>query len=957
MIEVFRLNIFLSHFFYLINNYPVKYINMKLKSLLFLLIPALFLISVSVVQASVCDLDTTLNVVARDPSGNYIPGVKAELYYQTVDANGDARPGNRVTSATTNSNTGIAVLKFRNSNSLNENYALRLQAISKDFTSYWYYNITLACGETKNLEETLSGINFVLRDYNGGLLYNTKFNVYTQQYDADGNPIKQTKDLVASLDTGSSGSAQIYVPQGSVRSIDGDQGDYYMLEMTRDRKLFSLYNIKAVDGLMTYVEYYSSGVKITLRTALGSLFPSGTKIQVYQQTVDSNNNDVQGAQVGEFETNDDGYGIFEYPAGLYVLGIEDDSGQYDYLWDVEIMEGQLNEYDWQVGNNWQVGDETCEESSKLILNLISMGGDPLSSFKYEIYEQDADVFGRPIPGRKIKSGSTNSAGRAEVSFKPDPRKSYVIKVYDKKSDAGEFWFFDAAKFVCGYDRTVTKSLPYLRIILRDGQGNLKTNASFSLYEQGFDVDNNPIKSASKLVANMKTGNDGSAIMYVAPAHPFDQSRRGLYVLSASVGKTVFDAYNILVTADKNAKFEYVFSDLSLSVKSAAGQALGNKEVGLYEQIKDGSNYLLGDKLSSGKTDDSGVLHLEYPAGSYALVIDDGFKRDNVFWDAIIKDRQSNHATLSANLTRVSLSSSLGDMSSLGSALQVYSLYESGAYFYKDKEVGTIKLSANKQGEVLLADGPYLISYTDKAKIEYGQAFWAENDKINTLKIKVEKAQQISAGQKFSLTKPAISRAIMSGAATNPSGSTGVSTNLSQRLSGYILLQVEDKGQAWYLNPADSKRYYLANGAGAYQIMRKAGIGITNSDLSKIPIGVDIRFAKGDSDGDLLPDGLEVAIGSNPNNSDTDGDGFLDGAEVRDSYNPNGAGRLSYDLNFANKLKGKILLQVQKNGEAWYVNPSDGKRYYLGNGDLAFQIMRYLSLGISNQNLASINVGQ
>jgi hypothetical protein len=928
---------------------------MKFKLLLLLLVPVLFLISASAVKADVCELNTTVNVVARDPSGAYIPGIKTEIYRQVIDANGLTKPGNRMASASANSSTGIATLTFRNRDEQQALYALRIQSIVKDFTSYWYYNLALACGEEGDVDETLSGINFVLRDYNGGLLYNAKFNVYTQQYDADGNPIKQTKDLVAALNTGNSGSAQIYVPQGSVHSIDGSQGDYYMLEITRNRKVFSLYNIKVVDTLITYVEYYSSAVKVTLRTALGSLFPSGTKVQIYQQTIDSNNNNVQGDQVGEFETNDEGYGIFEYPAGLYVLGIEDDSGQYDYLWDVEIMEGQLNEYNWQVGTNWQVGDETCEESSKLILNLIGINGDPLSSFKYEIYEQDVDVFGRPIAGRKMKSGSTNSAGRAELSFKPDPRKSYVIKVYDKKSDAGEFWFFDAARFTCGYDRTVTKSLPYLRIILRDGQGNLKTNASFSLYEESFDVDNNPIKSANKLITSMKTGNDGSAIMYVAPAHSFDQNRRGLYVLSAKIGKTVFDAYNISVTADRNATFEYIFSDLSLSLKSATGQALVNKEVCLHEQIKDGDAYSLGDELSSGKTDDSGLLHLEYPAGTYALVIADGFRQDNIFWDAVIKDRQSNHATLSANLTRVSLTSSLGDMSLLGSSLRIYSLYESGAYFYKDKEVGTIKLSSNKQGEALLADGPYLISYADKAKIEYGQAFWAENDKLNTLKIKVGKTQQINTGQRFSLTKPARSTAIVSGTTTNPSG--GSNSNLSKRLAGYILLQVEDKGKAWYLNPADGKRYYLANGAGAYQIMRKASIGITNSDLSKIPIGVDIRFAKGDSDGDLLPDGLEVAIGSDPNSSDTDGDGFLDGAEVRDSYNPIGSGRLNYDLNFADKLKGKILLQVQKNGEAWYVNPGDGKRYYLGNGDLAFQIMRYLSLGISNQDLNSINVGQ
>ena len=57
------------------------------------------------------------------------------------------------------------------------------------------------------------------------------------------------------------------------------------------------------------------------------------------------------------------------------------------------------------------------------------------------------------------------------------------------------------------------------------------------------------------------------------------------------------------------------------------------------------------------------------------------------------------------------------------------------------------------------------------------------------------------------------------------------------------------------------------------------------------------------------------------------------------------------------LKGRILLQVEKNGEAWYVNPKDGKRYYLKNGEAAYQIMRFLSLGITNKNLREIPVGR
>ena len=443
---------------------------------------------------------------------------------------------------------------------------------------------------------------------------------------------------------------------------------------------------------------------------------------------------------------------------------------------------------------------------------------------------------------------------------------------------------------------------------------------------------------------------------MAPAHPFDQNQRGLYIFSATVGKSTFDAYDISVDANKNKTFEYVFSDLSLSLKSASGKPAANRDVKLYAQTLNGSNYTLGSLLSSGKTDSSGNLHLEYPAGTYAVVVPDDFKRDNIFWNAVVKDRQANQANLSLNVTRVTLASALGELMPANTIIKVYSLYESGGYFYKDKEVGSIKLAANKQGEAWLADGPYLLSYLDKNKTEYGQAFWAQNGKIKTISLKMEKAQQIEAGQKFSLVRPALSVAMTSAASTNSSPAPA-SGPINKRLAGYILLQVQDKGQAWYVSPKDTKRYYLANGAAAYQIMRQSGVGITDADLKKIPIGVDSRFAGTDSDGDLLPDGLEVSIGSNPNNSDTDGDGYLDGEELRSGYNPNGSGSLSTDLGFAAKQKGKILLQVQKNGEAWYVNPQDGKRYYLGNGDLAFQIMRYLSLGISNQDLDSISVGQ
>lgn len=58
-------------------------------------------------------------------------------------------------------------------------------------------------------------------------------------------------------------------------------------------------------------------------------------------------------------------------------------------------------------------------------------------------------------------------------------------------------------------------------------------------------------------------------------------------------------------------------------------------------------------------------------------------------------------------------------------------------------------------------------------------------------------------------------------------------------------------------------------------------------------------------------------------------------------------------DLATKLKGKILLQVESNGEAWYVDSKTGEKNYMANGDEAYNIMRNLGIGINNKDLEKI----
>jgi len=121
------------------------------------------------------------------------------------------------------------------------------------------------------------------------------------------------------------------------------------------------------------------------------------------------------------------------------------------------------------------------------------------------------------------------------------------------------------------------------------------------------------------------------------------------------------------------------------------------------------------------------------------------------------------------------------------------------------------------------------------------------------------------------------------------------SNLVTELKGRILLQVEANGEAWYVNPDNNLRYYLGQPNDALIIMKKLGLGIRHSELQ--------AYLKS---------------------------------------------------RFPQRLVGKILLDVENHGEAYYIYPLDFKGYNLGKPAQAWQIMKNLSIGITNNNLAQIN---
>lgn len=125
-----------------------------------------------------------------------------------------------------------------------------------------------------------------------------------------------------------------------------------------------------------------------------------------------------------------------------------------------------------------------------------------------------------------------------------------------------------------------------------------------------------------------------------------------------------------------------------------------------------------------------------------------------------------------------------------------------------------------------------------------------------------------------------------------------SSDFISRLKGFILLQVEEHGEAWYVDPTTERRYYMKDGPTAYEMMRYFGLGITNADLERVKAG---------------------------------------------------------NVTLINRLKGRILLQVEAHGEAYWIHPVSGEAHYLKDGAEAYRLMRFYSLGITNNDLNKIPI--
>lgn len=128
---------------------------------------------------------------------------------------------------------------------------------------------------------------------------------------------------------------------------------------------------------------------------------------------------------------------------------------------------------------------------------------------------------------------------------------------------------------------------------------------------------------------------------------------------------------------------------------------------------------------------------------------------------------------------------------------------------------------------------------------------------------------------------------------------------SARYDGFFVVESGSSSPYWYVTPDGSSRFGFKSSDDFSKLLARVGIGITTKNLDKIP-------ASG------LPKNQESVL-------------------------------------LTDRFAGDILLQVEKDGAAWYVDPIDHVRYELKNGQAGFDTVKKLALDISPTHLAEIPI--
>jgi hypothetical protein len=343
---------------------------------------------------------------------SFISGLNYNLYEQNVDANGLPVAGDRFAG-------GKIDAYGQGEISVNpdprKSYALQIYDRNASVGDFWYFNeIQFVCGENKEITKQIPKVKILLRNSKGELKKNYKFSLYTEKADADAEPIKEKKDLIANdFNTGEKGETIVYLspkhPYDKEKS-----GNYVFSVLGTDKAEFIEYGLHVDTDMDLDFSFVFSDIILNLKTPTG--LPKKQKnLDLYEQSRNGNGDYVLGKRLKTIKTDDYGSATLEYPAGYYALVSSDDIGQKNIFWNIVLR------------SNKQSRQDLTENNTRL--EVKNSAGQILSDKSINMYAMKEVEKGLYTKDKKIKTVSLKNASYYDIALAPAP---YLFTVFEGK---------------------------------------------------------------------------------------------------------------------------------------------------------------------------------------------------------------------------------------------------------------------------------------------------------------------------------------------------------------------------------------------------------------------------------------------------------------------------------------------------------------------------------------------
>ncbi|MBU0597374.1 hypothetical protein KKF61_00070 [Patescibacteria group bacterium] len=352
-------------------------------------------------------------IISRDAQGVIVPGVKYHIYQQNRDPYQNPYLGSRVASGTTDEG-GQAATCINKSSGVSE-YAVKLYQYADiyGYRSIWNEDMAGSAGSEGVggyylCDVYLSYMHVTFRDAAGNLLKDVNFDIYVQDYDADGTPIvsedrlNQEKLIYSNYTTGATGETKVYLaskqywPQGGVYvfRIHGTGTSYIYL-----------WGKDIPNGLSNDIEYRLGTIKVVQEDAYGRLLYN-RKFSIYNQTYDAHGNPAYGDLIAnDLDVGTLGYYDVYLPAGDYAFRFPSSiNNDYFTKWEITSRDGAYRRFVYRL--------------SILRTHIYNDQHQLLTNQSYKLGLQGTDAAGNPGVQSILTTSNTEDLGYDELYLVP-----------------------------------------------------------------------------------------------------------------------------------------------------------------------------------------------------------------------------------------------------------------------------------------------------------------------------------------------------------------------------------------------------------------------------------------------------------------------------------------------------------------------------------------------------------